>query len=450
MDAETVGIPTLKGSKDTAQGNALGNAVLPIQGEDPRPKTALSTRTMCVAAKTGRQKPARKPAERVTDPARAAGRTFPPSPTMRLSLPRTGSQSSMKTSRLIQVAVTIVMLLPAGCDLDYIGHLVVGELDRLGKVVPITEALTDPTLTDDERDKLSLVQAIRRFGIDRIGLSETDAFTVFEANGSEPAAYVLAASAQDSFTSHRWYLPIVGATEQKVFFDRERCEREAGELTAMGYDTFCGPVDGFSTLGFLPDPIRQSNLQLDEMDLAELILHEMTHATIFKPSDTDFNEAMATFVGRSAAEAWFEDRFGKDSDKTETAQRRYADKGVIDDYVVALFNELDQYYSDAASRGLPTDAVIAGRTAAFQAATAGFDAEYVPRLSDPDRWAFIREIPMNNAVILAGVRYGGGLSDFADVLEKTGGDFSEALAVFAEAANRDDSREYLREWVANR
>lgn len=335
-----------------------------------------------------------------------------------------------------------------GCDIDYLSHLAIGQLEMLARIQPIDAAVNDASLTDVERSRLALVRDVRQFGIETIGLRETDAYTMFDPNGTEPAAYVLTAADQDRLVPYAWTFPFVGVVNYKGFFDLERASREAAALRDAGYDVQLGLAAGFSTLGLLPDPVRQSNLSSDEIDLAELILHEMAHTTIYKPSDTDFNESMATFVGRASAQRFFDARHGAGSDEALAAAKRFEDKAVVDEFVARLFEDADAYYAAAHERGDDRGAIIAGREAVFAAALARYETDYEPRLSDPQRWAFLREWSLNNAVILGAVRYQGGLSDFADVLGAAGGDFPAALQVFSEAAARSDSRSYLRQWAA--
>ncbi|MBK8267354.1 MAG: aminopeptidase [Planctomycetes bacterium] len=173
----------------------------------------------------------------------------------------------------------------------------------------------------------------------------------------------------------------------------------------------------------------------------------MTHATIYKSGDADFNEAMATFVGRTAAQRFFVARYGADSDELKAAMDRYDDEAVIDDFVVRLFTDAKAYYEAAAARGDDRETIIAGRDAVFDASVASFASDYEPKLKKPDDWTRLRSLKINNAIILGGVRYQAGLSDFADVLAAAGDDFPIALQVFSDAAKAADSRSYLRQWA---
>jgi predicted aminopeptidase len=47
--------------------------------------------------------------------------------------------------------------------------------------------------------------------------------------------------------------------------------------------------------------------------LAELIIHELTHATIYVKDSVDFNENLATFIGEQGALRYMKQVYGKDS-----------------------------------------------------------------------------------------------------------------------------------------
>jgi predicted aminopeptidase len=344
----------------------------------------------------------------------------------------------------------LALILPcAGCEFDYFAQLIGGESTLLLSTTSVDAALNDPRLTDDERGELLLTQDVRQYGIDTLGMTAGNAFTTFVWDGNGPAAYILAASAKDSLTPYVWFFPFVGLWEAKGYFDEGMARREAQRLSDQGYDIYLGQAEGFSTLGFLPDPIRQSNLQSsDEIDLAELILHEMTHSTVIKPSDIDFSESLATFLGRSGAQAWFNDRFGAGSAEALTAHDRFADKAVIDEFVVDLIDRMTAYYADAAAQGVPRDLIIANREAEFAAARIRYETDYRPRIIDQERWGPIGETTFNNAMLLTAIRYQGWLSDYQTVLDELEGDFPAAIEVYRQAAAVDDSRQFLRDWAA--
>jgi predicted aminopeptidase len=69
-----------------------------------------------------------------------------------------------------------------------------------------------------------------------------------------------------------------------------------------------GGVEAYSTLGYLADPVLNTFLHRSDADLAELIFHELTHAKVFIPGDTDFNEAFATANAEDGVRRWLRSR----------------------------------------------------------------------------------------------------------------------------------------------
>jgi predicted aminopeptidase len=347
------------------------------------------------------------------------------------------------------VLLAAASLLSCGCEIDYFAQLVGGELSTLSQNTSVEAAFDDPRLTDDERIKLQLTQDVRQYGIDNLGLVGGNSFTTFVWDGDGPAAYVLSASAKDSLTPYRWSFPVLGEWEAKGFFDQAMARRQAADLAAQGYDVFLGRASGFSTLGILPDPVRQSNLDgSDEYELAELVMHELTHSTVIKLSDTNFSESLATFIGRRAAQIWFDTAYGPTSATAQSARDRFADEAVMDDFVNELVARMRQYYEDSAAQGMSSDAIIAGRQAEFDAAGERYNSYYRPMLHDQERWGKIGEANFNNAMLLTAVRYQGSLSDYQAVLDKLNGSLPDAIPVFREAAGNDDIRGFLQSWVA--
>jgi predicted aminopeptidase len=370
------------------------------------------------------------------------------SPSGALRRGRQWNERTPETRPRFLVALAGLILLCAGCEIDYFGQLIAGELCSLFHTMPVGQALADPRLSEDARGELALTQEVRQFGIDHLGLTAGSAFTVFLWDGSGPAAYVVTASAKDSLTPFKWCFPLLGPWEAKGYFDEGMARREAERLAALDYDVFLGRAESFSTLGFFPDPVRESNLQhLDEIDLAELILHEMTHSTVIKQSDTGFSESLATFVGRTGAQAWFGQRFGPDSAEAQAARDRFADEAVMDEFVNDLVARMKRYYADAAASGQGRQEIIAGREAEFEAARVRYETEFRPRLTDQERWGKIGQAQFNNAMLATAIQYESSLSDYQAVLDKVGGSLPDALAVFHDAAGSPDSRQFLRDWV---
>ena len=116
--------------------------------------------------------------------------------------------------------------------------------------------------------------------------------------------------------------PVVGRVPYKGFFDVQAAEREAAALRARGLDVCGPPVAAYSTLGWLDDPVTTPMLQQSDGRLAETVIHELVHATVYAASQADFNESIASFIGEEGRIAFFGAR---DGPAAEARERRRVD-----------------------------------------------------------------------------------------------------------------------------
>jgi len=173
--------------------------------------------------------------------------------------------------------------------------------------------LSDPQFPDSLKAKLRLIQEIRRFAIDSLGLKDTKNYrTVYDQKGKE-VMWVVMASEPFRLKPKLWNFPVVGAVPYKGYFNKEDAKIERKNLEAEGFDVSVRNPQGWSTLGWFTDPILSRMLERSEGDLGSLILHEMVHATLWVKDSVDFNENLASFIGDTAAYEFLKYRFGKNS-----------------------------------------------------------------------------------------------------------------------------------------
>ncbi len=121
-------------------------------------------------------------------------------------------------------------------------------------------------------------------------------------------AWSLSAAYPYELKSYTWWFPIVGEVPYKGFYDREERDEEARELQKKGLDINLSRVAGFSSLGWFPDPLFPSMLELEPPELAHLLFHELTHRTFWIPGGVDLNENMAEFIAEKATLAFLKKR----------------------------------------------------------------------------------------------------------------------------------------------
>ncbi len=172
-------------------------------------------------------------------------------------------------------------------------------------------------------DFIERVEDIRAFGVDELGLKPTKNYSAYVHSPKGYVADVVSACAADSFERHYWAYPVVGKLPYKGFYNRDDALKEVARLKARGLDVIMRPVEAFSTLGMARDPVYSFMRDWDAYRLAELILHESVHATLFLKGQDQFNEEFASFVGRKGAELYLVSRYGEASELARvTALRR--------------------------------------------------------------------------------------------------------------------------------
>ncbi|HEU5291464.1 MAG TPA: aminopeptidase [Cyclobacteriaceae bacterium] len=188
-----------------------------------------------------------------------------------------------------------------------------GQFTIIWNARPVEEVLKDPSFPDSLKAKLHLIERVRQYAIDSLGLKDTENYkTLYDQKGEE-IMWVVTACEPFQFKPKEWKFPILGSVPYKGFFIKEKAIELRNELEKEGWDTSIRNPGGWSTLGWFTDPILSGMLERSEGDLANLIIHEMVHATIFVKDSVDFNENLATFIGDRGTEKFLVTTYGDQS-----------------------------------------------------------------------------------------------------------------------------------------
>ncbi len=312
-----------------------------------------------------------------------------------------------KSTAIWTLMPLLISCIASGC---YVLKQACGELRILAGMRRIEDALADPEVPARVKEKLRLVLEVREFGESEMGLARTGNYTCYYDTGGSPVAILVSGCRKDRFEPYTWWFPIVGTVPYKGFFDPEDAAAEADRLEEEGYDVACHEVSAFSTLGWFKDPIFSSALEYPDEEIAALVLHELAHATVWIPGETDFNEGLASFVGRQGAVEFMRRRHGAASREYERAVLRFAAAEERDARAREMFKRLDDLYRSDTPREekLGLRDLVAGE-------------------------------PVNNAEILMRLRYGR-YDEFRLLFERSGGDwkaFFDAARMEAEIASDD-------------
>lgn len=306
---------------------------------------------------------------------------------------------------------------------------------------PIQEILEDNKLEEEVKEKIHLIQEVKRYGEEKLGLKRTKNYSKYFKTQS-PILYVLTVAEKDRFCLYQWDFPMIGKVTYKSFFTQEGVLKEKSFFEKRGYDTFIQEVGAYSTLGWLQDPIFSSMLQWDEVILTQLILHEMAHATFYFKDQTDFNEQIATFIGHQGAINFLTEKYGRESPQVVKAVHLQKDEILFSHWIEEAFQQLLDLYM----RGISREEKLKAREELFQSIKEGFREVRNQFMTDSYKGFKISEI--NNAVLLAYRRYLHRLEYFYQLYEYLGDDLRKVIdLVKGMKSSGGHPIPYLEQWI---
>ncbi|MEM9857460.1 MAG: aminopeptidase, partial [Bacteroidota bacterium] len=204
---------------------------------------------------------------------------------------------------LLGLIVLLIGILIYYHDLVYYGLVQgKGQLSIVWNAEPVEDFLENPDTPDSIRQKLLFIAEVREFAVRELGLNDTDNYTTMFDQKGKPILWVVTGCEPFAFEPKTWDFPVVGEMPYKGFFIEEMAYEEMADVEEQGYDVGLRTVGGWSTLGWFKDPILSNMLGRSYGDLANLIIHELVHATIFVKDSVVFNENLASFIGDRGAE----------------------------------------------------------------------------------------------------------------------------------------------------
>lgn len=308
----------------------------------------------------------------------------------------------------------------------------------------ISTIVADPRTSPQVAAKLRLVLAARAFAADSVGLAAKQSFTTYTQLDRDTLVLVLSGSSPDRLEPYTWWFPIVGRVPYKGYFDFKQARDAERQLSARGFDVYLRPSSAFSTLGWFNDPLLSTTLGADSIDLANTVIHELTHNTYYAPSGADFNESFANFVGARGS-AWFFRTRGSPAAADE-ADARWSDEKLMARFWADLYHSVD-----SAFKAHPADSLarLEARDTVYARARREAIDVLGPKLRTIGPRALER-MRLDNAVLLARRIYDTDLDVFDQlwVLEKA--DLRKTVVEIIELAKGrpDDPFGALRDYVA--
>jgi predicted aminopeptidase len=206
--------------------------------------------------------------------------------------------------------VMLVVISSGGC---YLLQSAQGQLALMSKREPIARVINEPSTPPALRAQLKEVTAIRDFATRELGLPDNGSYRSYADVRRSYVVWNVVAAPEFSVDPKEWCYPIVGCVAYRGYFSEEKAVRFASGLRSQGFDVAVGGVAAYSTLGHFNDPVLNTMMGWNDVELAAIIFHELTHQLLYVPDDSSFNEALATTVEEEGVRRWLRAQ-GRDTD----------------------------------------------------------------------------------------------------------------------------------------
>lgn len=321
-----------------------------------------------------------------------------------------------RNSRYIKFVIIVFMVVIAlvfqGCsNISYYAQSIAGGYHVLANRKPIAEVVADPHVPQTVKDKLQAVLKIRKFASDKLALPDNDSYRTYVDLKRPYAVWNVFAAPEFSMKMKEWCFLFVGCVRYRGYFDEQDAEHYADELRQQGLDVYVAGIAAYSTIGWFDDPMLNTIIERDEIRLAGLIFHELSHQVVFIKGDTAFNEGFAVTVELEGVKRWLAHQ-GSSAMLEKYQQRKSRHKQFVE-LVTQTRDQLEKLYEsgrDPQQLRTQKTEIIERMQHRYQQLKASWDG-----YAGYDRW-FSK--PINNAQIAAVTTYRDYVPAFQRLLAK--------------------------------
>lgn len=225
-----------------------------------------------------------------------------------------------------------------------------GQLEVVQRAMPLEEFLSLETTSPKQKEKIKIIKEARDFAFDRLGILPSENYTTIFDQKGQPSMYVVTACAPYAFKPRMWHFPVIGSFPYKGYFNKEKALAEARKIKEEeALEVSVRTAGGWSTLGWFKDPVLSNMLNRSEGDLANLIIHELTHGTLFVKDSVTFNENLASFIGDKGALLFLEEKYGAEASEVIAYRNKLDDEEIFKSFMLTAAQSLDSLYSSFTS-----------------------------------------------------------------------------------------------------
>jgi len=225
-------------------------------------------------------------------------------------------------------------------SLGYLSEQGWGQLKLQVKGRKNQDVLNDPKVDPLFKRKILSIEKDKKFFYEFFKEKETSIYSETTFLDHEAVTYLLIASPHKQMVPHEFDFPFMGKFPYIGFFSKDSAKKFAKKLEEdENLVTWIRPVYAYSTLGYLEDRILSSFFHFEDIELSELVFHELFHTIFFMKDDVDLNENLAQFFSRRLLKEYY----GENADY-QAYQKLEAKKEKATQKIIATLELLDQEF----------------------------------------------------------------------------------------------------------
>ncbi len=317
----------------------------------------------------------------------------------------------MIRSRAAPAAVLVILIASlSGC---YYTQAVRGQLDVMRKREPIAQVIGAEETPAELARRLRLVEQARDFSTSELGLPDNGSYRSYADLERDFVVWNVFAAPEFSLEAKRWCFPVAGCVSYRGYFSEQAAHREAARLGGKGFDVAVGGIAAYSTLGKFDDPVLNTMMQWDDVDLVATMFHELAHQLLYVKGDSGFNESFATAVEEFGIERWLASR-GLDAEMA-----KYLDSRGLRRRLMQLIEVARSDLAETYAAHLDANTMRSRKHARLDLLNTEVTREF--EASGRRAPAWVGE-GLNNARLASMVLYQGRLSEFRELLAECDND----------------------------
>jgi predicted aminopeptidase len=316
------------------------------------------------------------------------------------------------------------LLLTAGCSsVGYYYQAMSGQMQIWHRSRPIARMIDESGTDAALLERLQAVQRIRNFASLELGLPDNSSYRKYADLERQFVVWNVFATEEFSIDPVQWCFPVAGCVAYRGYFKEAAANKFAAGLREKHLDVWVGGVAAYSTLGWFDDPVLNTFIYDQDVDIARLLFHELAHQVVYVQDDSSFNESFATAVELEGTGRWL-DKNGTPEQRAEFEARQVRRREFVD-LVGRYRDRLRTLYAEDG----PAEQKRLGKTQTFAALTNEYENLKAAWGGYTGYDGFFRE-PLNNARLVPIATYSEWVPAFRRLLAEQGGD----LQRFYEAA----------------